>query len=121
MVDFDRRDYDNLSMKIAHPNVDFDRLREIGWSLWDPIGLSGVTEGWRGEPYEDEYDRYLYNAARMLKNNCTVDEVADYLFLIQSQYMQIGPKQIDGTIRAKLIRVALAISDDSQIWKNPEN
>lgn len=46
--------------------------------------------------------------------------VADYLFLVQSQYLQIGPKQIDGTIRAKLIRVALAISDDSQIWKNPE-
>ncbi len=107
-------------MKIGHPNVDFDRLREIGWSHWDPIGLLGVTGGWKGQPYEDEYDRYLYNASQMLKNNCSVADVADYLFLVQSQYMQIGPKEITDTIRAKLIGVAQAISDDKHIWKNSE-
>lgn len=107
-------------MKIAHPNVDFDRLREIGWSLWDPIGLLGLTGGWRDEPYEDEYDRYLYNAAQMLKNNCDVDDVADYLFLIQSQYMQMGPKEINKAIRAKLVDVAMAISEDPLVWKNSE-
>ena len=107
-------------MKITNPNVDFDRLREIGWSLWDPLGLLGVTGGWRGEPYEDEYDRYLYNAAQMLKNSCSVDDVSDYLFLIQSQYMKMGPKETNSTIRAKLISVALAISDDHLIWNNSE-
>ena len=98
-------------MKSASRKVDIDRLREIGWSQWDPIGLLGVTGSWRGQPYEDEYDRYLYRAAQMLKNNCSVEEVADYLFVIQSQAMQIGPKEIDGTIRAKLIGVAQAISE----------
>lgn len=107
-------------MKIDHPDVDFDRLRAIGWSLWDPIGLLGLTGGWKGEPYEDEYDRYLYNAAQMLKNNCSVDDVVDYLFLIQSQYMQIGPKEIDSVNRTKLVSVALAISEDRQIWKTAE-
>ena len=56
----------------------------------------------------------------MLKSNCSVDDVANYLFLIQSQYMQMGPTEINRTTRAKLISVALAISDDYQIWKIPE-
>ncbi len=103
-------------MEKFHPDI--GRLREIGWSLWDPIGLLSLTGSWRGGPYEDEYDRYLYNAAQMQKNNCSAEEVADYLFLIQSQYMQMGPKEIDAKIRKKLLEVALAISDDPLMWKN---
>lgn len=107
-------------MKIATPKVDIHRLRVIGWSQWDPIGLLGVTGSWRGQPYEDEYDSYLYKAAQMLKNNSSVEEVADYLFVIQSQAMQIGPKKIDGTIRTELIGVAQAISDVVLIRKKSE-
>lgn len=107
-------------MKIATPKVDIHRLREIGWSQWGPIGLLGVTESWSGQPYEDEYDRYLYKAAQMLKNDCSVEEVADYLFVVQSQAMQIGPKKVDGTIRTELIGVAQAISDVVLIRKKSE-
>ncbi len=108
-------------MKKIHPDINIDRLRDIGWSLWDPIGLLGLTGGWKGEPYEDEYDRYLNNAAQMLKNGCSVGEVADYLFLIQSQYMQMGPKTIDAEILNKLLDVANAISNDPLLWKNSQS
>ena len=107
-------------MKIATPKVDIHRLRVIGWSQRDPIGLLGVTGSWRGQPYEDEYDRYLYKAAQMLKNNSSVEDVADYLFVVQSQAMQIGPKKMDGTIRTELIGVAQAISDIVLIRKKSE-
>jgi len=51
----------------------------------------------------------------MLKNDCSVDDVADYLFYIQSQYMQIGPKEITVAIRANLVDVAKAIAEDRVI------
>ena len=107
-------------MRIDHPDIDFNRLREIGWSLWDPIGLLSLREGWKGASYEDEYDRYLYNSAQMLKNNCSVDDVADYLFLIQSRYMGMGPKESDRAIHTRLVGVALAISEDQLIWKTAD-
>ena len=44
------------------------RLREIGWSLWDPIGLSGF-EG----TLDDEYDSYLLQAAGRLWNGASAE------------------------------------------------
>ena len=34
--------------------MDLDKLREIGWALWNPIGLAGPP----ATP-ADEYDAYL--------------------------------------------------------------
>jgi hypothetical protein len=37
--------------------VRLSRLRDIGWTEWDPIGLC-PPEGWEGIPAADEYDGY---------------------------------------------------------------
>lgn len=88
-----------------------DDLRSIGWSLWDPIGLSGISNDWRGEPYEDEYDRYLIIALEMVINGSPTGEIVDNLFQIQSQYMGMEPKVITPNICADLSAVVKAIEN----------
>lgn len=106
-------------MKTVHPRINIGRLREIGWSLWDPIGLNQTMGSWKGQPFEDEYDTYLSKVAGMLRNNCDVAEAIDYLFFIQSQHMGMGPTKIDTRIRTKLLTVVQAISDDPLLWSEP--
>lgn len=57
------------------------RLREIGWSLWDPIGLKALSDGdWRdGGPCADEYDSYLLQVAGQLRRGVPTAEVVTYL------------------------------------------
>ncbi len=69
----------------GHPKFKLSRLREIGWATWDPIGLR-VTDGWP----EDEYDRYLLQAAGRLWNGASRKEVASYLLSIETQHMGLG-------------------------------
>ena len=44
------------------PRFQLSRLREIGWSKWDPIGVGGPEHDWPS----DEYDTYLLQAAGQL-------------------------------------------------------
>lgn len=106
-------------MKTVHPRINIGRLREIGWSLRDPIGLNQTMGSWKGQPFEDEYDTYLSKVAGMLRNNGTFAEVIDYLFFIESQYMGIGPKKIDIQTRTRLLAVVQGISDDPFVWSEP--
>lgn len=69
------------------PKFQLSRLREIGWSLWDPIGLHGLED----QPV-DEYDSYLMQAAGRLWNGASEEEVATYLVNIESDYMGLGPR-----------------------------
>ena len=43
------------------PTFEIARLREIGWTLWDPIGLAPI-----GDDCDDEHDRYLLQMAAIL-------------------------------------------------------
>lgn len=72
----------------AQPKFRLSRLRDIGWSLWDPIGLRGLEE----QP-DDEYDSYLMQAAGRLWNGASEEEVATYLVTIESDYMGLGQGQ----------------------------
>ncbi|MGQ3488175.1 hypothetical protein [Roseovarius pacificus] len=103
-------------MSNSHPELDLNRLREIGWSLWDPIGLDGGTGIWKEESFADEYDSYLIKAAGMLKRDEGQDIVVRYLFHIESDRMCLGPKAINREIRQRLSRVVQAIADDPGIW-----
>ena len=58
------------------------RVREIGWSLWDPIGLDGMEN-----TPDDEYDRYLLHAAGQLSNGVSAAEVSDYLTAVELDHM----------------------------------
>lgn len=59
---------------ITTPKVRIARVRDIGWNLWDPIGLLGEGGHFPGkwsddqnQRFADEYDRYLIDAAHQLR------------------------------------------------------
>lgn len=71
-------------------SVNIAKLREIGWSLWDPIGLLDTKDSSVADFPEDEYDSYLLIAFSKLKNGASADLVADYLYNISNEYMGLG-------------------------------
>ena len=68
------------------PAVQLSRLREIGWELWDPIGLRDV----RHEGCDNEYDSYLLQVVSRLRRGQTVSEIASYLIHIETVHMGLG-------------------------------
>jgi hypothetical protein len=66
----------------TRPTFKLSRLREIGWSRWDPIGLTGIEN-----TPDDEYDSYLLQAAGRLWNGASEEEVTDYVVTIEIEYM----------------------------------
>lgn len=68
----------------TRPTFKLSRLREIGWSRWDPIGLKDMN--WA----PDEYDSYLLQAAGLLWNGATAEEVTDYLVTIELAHMGLS-------------------------------
>ena len=104
------------TMNLHHLKIDIDRLRDIGWTKWDPIGLLRSAEVWRGKPFEDEYDTYLLRAAGMLRNGQAQEEVVDYLLGIETEYMGLGTPSDVSKSRTRLMDLAKAIGDDPLLW-----
>ncbi len=52
---------------------DFERIKLLLWSEWDPIGVNG----WGGP--EDEYDSYAPRVLRMAQEGASVEAIAAYL------------------------------------------
>jgi len=87
----------------SNANFQLSRLREIGWSQWDPIGLND-HEDWP----EDEYDTYLMQAAGRLWRGVGEEDVADYLVDVEANYMGGGPSA-DSRVRAN--KTVILIND----------
>jgi hypothetical protein len=76
----------------SYPPLKLSRLRDIGWTEWEPIGLLPVGDAWESYPeFADEYDRYLLEAASRLLRDWSVSDATDYLMLIASEHMGLGP------------------------------
>jgi hypothetical protein len=75
-----------------HPNIELSRLREIGWALWDPIGLRGVGDGaWQDEGgCADEYDSYLFQVASRLGQGEPAVQLVAYLEEMEIDCMGVG-------------------------------
>lgn len=86
------------------PKFQLSRLREIGWSKWDPIGVGGPDHGWP----DDEYDNYLIQAAGQLWHGQPDDTVADYLVKIETEHM--GLTAVPG-IRSRAFDVVRSIRE----------
>jgi hypothetical protein len=86
------------------PKIELSRLREIGWSEWDPIGVGGPDHSWPA----DEYDSYLLHAAGQLWQNQTEEAVADYLLKVETEHM--GLDAVPG-LHARALEVAKAIRE----------
>jgi hypothetical protein len=97
------------------PKIVLSRLGDISWSLWDPIGLLGKDEIWDHQPFADEYDSYLIQAAGQLRRNASAKEVFNYLVHIETEHMGLGQWRGEKK-RAKA--VVEAIQADDQFWTN---
>lgn len=78
-------------------SLDLSRLREIAWSTWDPIGLLAPGADWRNEPFADEYDSYLIEAASGLRNGWPAEKVTDYLLSIASDRDHMGLSDVSAS------------------------
>ena len=98
------------------PKLRLSRLRDIGWTLWDPIGLLDEGDTWVGKPFADEYDGYLVHAAGQLRRGAPAQDVVDYLSRIESEHMGLGAAtDMDVRIQA----VVRAIRSDKDLWSPP--
>jgi hypothetical protein len=79
---------------ILYPKIQLSRLREIGWKLWDPIGLAHHGSS-PDEGCADEYDRYLLHVVSMLSRGGSKDEATVYLTGIASEHMGLSVVDAD--------------------------
>jgi hypothetical protein len=70
-------------------NIDYYRIRQIGWDKWDPIGLRQLDPTWEEEA-ADEYDSYVFHVVRLLQNGQSVSDAVAYLDEIASEHMGLG-------------------------------
>ncbi|TNE32739.1 MAG: hypothetical protein EP349_00985 [Alphaproteobacteria bacterium] len=102
------------------PKIKLSRLRDIGWSLWDPIGLLPDGDLWTNKDnscFADEYDSYLLQAAGQLKQGVSDAEVIDYLMKIETEYMGLGERR---DTRKRAEAVVAAIHGDLKLWTSAE-
>lgn len=90
--------------------IKLSRLREIGWSSWDPIGLRKLSNGeWQdGGACADEYDGYLIEAAGMLRNGKPTASVVAYLEDTETGHIGLTRS---ATTRSRAEATVAAISD----------
>lgn len=107
------------------PRVKMSRLRDIGWNLWDPIGLLGNGSRRPGKwdspdnaGFADEYDRYLRSAAFQLREGIPAEKVVNYLIEIETEYMGLG---MGPSTRKRAEAVVAAILEDDSIWTWPND
>ena len=99
-----------------HPKLRLSRLRDIGWRLWDPIGLLDEGDTWEGKPFADEYDSYLMQAAGRLRRGTPERDVVEYLNQIEAERMGLGFAPGMG---ARNLEVVKAIQADGDLWSLP--
>lgn len=95
------------------PKLRLSRLRDIGWTIWDPIGLLDEGEAWDQKSFANEYDRYLTQAAGKLRRKVSPKEVVDYLIQIETEHMGLGPHPKQREVSEKVVAAILA---DEQLW-----
>lgn len=104
------------------PKLKLPRLRDIGWSLWDPIGLLEKGEAWEGQAFEGEYDSYLIRAAGMVRNGENTENIIDYLYDIEINHMGLGAPVMErifcSRIKSRIAIVVDAISKDTELWSS---
>lgn len=106
------------------PRVKLSKLRDIGWVLWDPIGLLGPPGSpfgvWSEEDhlsFADEYDRYLVSAASQIRRGEADEIVAAYLQDVEMNHMGLGRGR-DTWKRA--VAVVKAIRSEKDLWTWPD-
>lgn len=113
------REGDPMANLSPQPKLKLSRLRDIGWKLWDPIGLLPQDGKWDDEAnssFADEYDSYLVSAASQLRKGASHQQVAEYPCEIEADHMGLGENP---GARRRAMAVVEAISADDAIWTYP--
>jgi len=66
------------------------RMREIGWNLWDPVGLLPEGADWTTQSFIDEYDVYLVRIAVGLTAGWSPQQAIAYLVQVEVEAMGLG-------------------------------
>lgn len=99
------------------PKIRLSRLRDIGWSLWDPIGLKHLEGDWQESDAADEYDGYLLKVAGMLRNNEPHESAVEYLVWAETENMGLSGGE---DTRPRAEAVVKAISEAKDLWSDSE-
>ena len=98
------------------PKIQLSRLCEIGWKLWDPIGLAfdGAAPN---ERCADEYDGYLLHVVGMILRGASKDEATTYLTSIESGHMGLSVlhEQAAAATSSAITDYLTSLSDDAEI------
>ncbi len=78
----------------------YNRIDEIPWRDWDPIGVSDVPEAM------DEYYGYLPHVFSLALHNASAEEIAKYLHMVVSERMELGSEVSDHLLIAEKILAA---------------
>ncbi|NNC38587.1 MAG: hypothetical protein EX271_01720 [Acidimicrobiales bacterium] len=97
----------------ARPKIRLSRLRDIGWTHWNPIGLLEPGQNWEDISNADKYDGYLILVAGMVRNDIAEEEAIEYLMTIESEHMGLGRRS-----REAAEATIIAIQADDQLWNN---
>ena len=86
--------------------ISLERLREYGWSLWDPGGLAGAG----GE--RDAYDPYLIGLVNRLRRGASNSAGVRYLMTAEAEAMGLssGPNSRE-TARALVAAVKAYLAE----------
>ena len=95
------------------PKLRLSRLRDIGWSLWDPIGLNDFGGDWKNISFADEYDSYLVQVASLLRDDQSEEKAVEYLIYAETERMGLSP--VPG-MHERAQAVVSAIKNDKQLW-----
>ena len=76
----------------TYPKIQLSRLRDIGWSLWDPIGLATIEDAWKDSPPADEYDSYLLHVVSLFRQMASEEECVRYLENIEVDHMGLASR-----------------------------
>lgn len=106
------------------PTLKLSHLRDIGWTLWDPIGLLRPGQRWDEAdalPFADEYDRYLAEAAGMLRRGASDQETVDFLVGIETGHMGLtgGSDAHKRDAHKRAESTVAAMKADSDLWTYP--
>ena len=74
-------------MKRTFIGLDLD-VKMILLKEWDPIGVGDSPEA------DDEYDSYVQDVSRMLREEKTVDELYDYLRWIEVEHIGLDGDEV---------------------------
>ena len=85
----------------------YERIDEILWRDWDPIGVSDSDDA------RDEYHSYLPKIFRMALENASQQEIAKYLFLNETKSMGMA-----GDMPHCLKIANLVLNAREEIWRH---